>query len=205
MAFFPNIPGVPNLLVPLDLSPVSLMIGDTVTNWGGSRLTPQWGLYNAGAPVIVADTVIAFGFRREWNISNYPIERGGFESFNRVDLPFAGRLQFAAGTMAARQALLSSLAAASADGNLTKYDVVTPEVIYPSINIQSYDYDRKAASGVGLLMIEVTLVEIREQNRGGAASKSPAGESTTPGGNVQPSDVPLPTPDPRATSQFEVM
>lgn len=193
------IPGVPSLAIPLDLTPVRLLTGDTVGNWGGSRLTPQWGLYSFGAPVIVADTVTAFGFRREWNISNYPIERGGFESFNRVDLPYAGRLQYVAGTMAIRQALLASLEAATADGNLTKYDVVSPEIIYPSVNIQSYDYDRKAASGVGLLMIEVTVVQVREQNSGGTSSKSPAGETTKPGGNVQPSDVPIPTPNPLRT------
>jgi len=195
-----SIPGVPNLARVINFATSQLLTRDTVNNWGGSRLTPQWGLYYNGSPVIVADTVVAFGFRREWNISNYPIERGGFESFNRVDLPYAGRLQFAAGTMKMRQALLSSLAAATADGNLTKYDVVTPEIVYPSVNIQGYDYDRKAMSGVGLLMIDVTVVEVREQNNGSAKSKSPAGEPMKPGGNVQPEEVPLPRPNPlRAT------
>lgn len=193
----PHVPGVPDLIAYATGGfEEDLMTEDTVEGWG-TKLTPVWGLYKGGVPVIFSEAVVAFSHRREWNISNYPIERGGFESYNRVNQPFMCRLQFAAGSdMAARQALLNSLAVATADGNLTKYDVVTPEVIYSSVNVQSFDYDRKAMSGAKLLLIDVTVVEIREQNAPAADSKSPAGVSTAPGGNVQSQDVPQTAPAP---------
>lgn len=205
MADVPQTEGVPPLASYAPYAPSPLLTTDTVVGYGGVSLAPQWGLYYNGVPVVIAESVIAFGFRAGWNISNYPIERGGFESYNRVVQPFSCRLQFAAGSsMQARQALLRSLEVATAPGNLTKYDVVTPELVYPRLNIDTYDYDRKAMSGAGLLLVDVKMVEIREQNSGGFDFKSPSGAPTTRDGNVQPSDVPIPTPDPRTGQAFEV-
>jgi len=151
--------------------------------------------------VIIAESVVSFGFKVDWAISTYPIERGGFESYDRVATPFLAHVQFAAGsTKEKRLALLESLGQASADGNMTKYDVFTPEVIYTSVSIQHFDYDRKAAEGANLLKIDVFLQEIREQNTGGQDVKTPSGAAPQSGGNIQPETVPLPTPDPR----FEV-
>lgn len=197
MADVPNAPGVPALSSYSDAPPDELMVENTVTGYG-SGLTPMWGLYLDGAAAVVAESVVAFGFRQSWAISKYPIERGGFESYDRVTQPFQPRLQFASGTNgAARLALLSSLAAASADGNTTKYDVVTPDVIYASVGIEHVDYDRKAASGAGLLLIDVWLQEIREQNGSQQQAADPSGVPVQANGTVQPSDVPLPAADPR--------
>ncbi len=197
MADVPNAPGVPPLSSYSAGAPDELMIADTITGYG-SGLVPQWGLYKDGEPAIVWESVLAFGFRASWAISKYPIERGGFETYDRVTQPFEPRLQFASGTnSAARQALLASLDAASADANMTKYDVVTPDVVYSSVSIEHVDYDRKAASGANLLMIDVWLQEVREQNtNSGADVKSPSAATSQDGGTVQPSDVPLPTPNP---------
>src|SRR6185503_20084003 len=122
----------------------------------GAGLQPAWGLYSNGQAVIIAESVVSFGFKVDWAISTYPIERGGFESYDRVATPFLAHVQFAAGsTKEKRLALLESLGQASADGNMTKYDVFTPEVIYTSVSIQHFDYDRKAAEGANLLKIDV--------------------------------------------------
>lgn len=186
MADVPNVPGVPALLSYAADTLFNLLTGNVVRSYGGDR-QPSWGLYLGGAPVVVADTVTAFDFRAEWAISNYPIERGGFESYDRVDTPFQCKVQFAAGgDEANKQALIQSIDVATADGNLTKYDVVTPEVVYLGVNIQHVDYRRTARSGLGLLIVDVWVQEIREQNTAaGGDSQVPAGAATQSGGNVQ--------------------
>lgn len=197
MADVPNAPGVPALSSYAQEAAGILLTADAVAGYGAG-LTPVWGLYLNGAPAVVAESVVAFGLRQSWTISKYPIERGGFESFDRVTQPYEPRLRFASGTNdGTRLALLSSLAAACADGNTKKYDVVTPDAIYSSVGVTGLDYDRKAASGAKLLLIDVMLQQVREQNGSQQAAKDPSGNPTQPGGTVQPSDVPLPTADPR--------
>lgn len=182
----PKVDGVPSL-TSYALGAISLMSQDLISGYGDSQLTPKWGLYSKGRPVIVADTVCAVGFRAEWAISKYPIEDGGFESYDRVTQPFECHLQFASGTNNAnRQTLLLSLDAATADGNLTKYDVVTPEIIYAGVNIDHVSYDRKAAAGLGVLLVDVTVQEIREQNTGQQNAQSPSGNASQEDGSVQP-------------------
>jgi hypothetical protein len=85
-----------------------------------------------------------------------------------------------------RQALLRSLDAATADGNLTKYDVVTPEVVYSGVNIDHIDYDRKAAHGLGILIVDVMVQQIREQNNPAQNGKVPSANAPVSDGNVQP-------------------
>lgn len=199
MADVPKVPGVPPL-TSYSAGPGSiLMTADTVDGYG-TGLVPAWGFYLNGRLAIICESVVAFGFRSEWAISKYPIERGGFESYDRVAQPFQCRLQIASGsTGAVRTALLASLDAASADQNMTKYDAVTPDVVYTGVSIEHVDYDRKAAQGAGLLMIDVWTQEIREQNNSPAPTAYPSGASTQSGGTVQPTQVPLPKADPRFT------
>jgi hypothetical protein len=115
----PRVPGVPSVL----FAPVSgllpLLTSDAASLFAGSSLDRQWGIFLGGAPVIVADTVIGFDYRQQWALSDYPVERGGFETYDKVATPFDGRLRFAAGGSAAnRAALLASLEAIAGDLNL---------------------------------------------------------------------------------------
>jgi hypothetical protein len=119
---------------------------------------PQWGLYLDGAPVVVADNVVTFGFRKSARISKYPQEKGAFASYNKVSTPAEPTLKFSTGgSVADRQAFLASIAPLIDDLNL--YDVVTPEVTYPGYNVIDYDYPR-TADRAGLITVEVRLEEI---------------------------------------------
>jgi len=186
MADVPNVPGVPRLAAYASGALPALMGADLVTGYGGAQLRPQWGLYRGARAAIVADTVTAMSFRQEWAISKYQLEDGAFESYDRVTQPFDCRLQFVSGkNNANRQKLLRSLDAASADGNMTKYDVVTPEVIYSGVSVAHVDYDRAAAAGLGILKIDVMLQEIREQNTGQQSAQSSSGNAVQTDGTVQ--------------------
>jgi hypothetical protein len=153
----PNVPGVPPLSS-FATGVVSLLVADAIALLGG-LIVPSWGIFLNGIPVIEADSVVSLDYRQEWSISNYPVEKGAFESYDKVQTPFETRVRFASGgSQANRQALLDSIAAIAGDLNL--YDVVTPEAIYQSVNVQRYSYDR-AAARVGLMAVDVWVVQVR--------------------------------------------
>jgi len=191
----PDVPGVPPLLRDSTQDfgqTIDLLTFDTVIGYGTEH-TPQWGLYLGGVPVIVADTVVSFEFKREWAIADYPVERGGFESYDKVNIPFQPRLQFASGgSEQNRQDLLDQISAIA--GTLQLFDAVTPEVVYPSVCVQHYDYRRSARNGLGLLVIDLWLLEVRvTAGTTGENTKDASGASPSQDGNVQPSADVAPT------------
>jgi hypothetical protein len=178
-----SIPGVPVLYGGASISFPTLMTGDVVDalNFGTGE---QWGVYQGGSPVVVFDTFMEIDYRQTWNLSDYPVERGGFESYNKVYTPFEARVKFAAGgTEENRAALLASVAAIA--GTLQLYDVVTPEVVYQSVNVKHYEYRRTATNGLGVIQVEMWLEEIRvtvsedsSTTAGTSSADSSAGSTT---------------------------
>lgn len=163
MSFIGDAAGVPALLGESITGAVTtLLVADAAGFLTGILQTTQWGLYLDGIPVISADTVGSVEYKKDWTIATYPIEEGGFETYDKVSLPFEIRIRFAAGgSPSNRQALLASIDAIAGDTNL--YDLVTPEVVYLNVNVSHYDYKRAADSGVGLLIVELWCQEIRIQ------------------------------------------
>ncbi len=161
------------------------MGGDLVS---GLQFGPtQWGVYRGGRPVITFDTCVGVRYRQDWAIADYPIERGGFETYDKVDTPFDVRVRFATGgSISDRAEMLASIDAIAGDLNL--YDVITPEKIYTSVNVQGFNYDRRATNGLGVLTVEMALVEVRIQGTANYANvKSPSAASVINGGLVQSS------------------
>lgn len=180
----PDVPGVPPLFRSALAPVITLLTGDTVVGFG-SNLAPVWGIYKNGQPVVRADTAASFMFKREWAVADYQIEQGGFESYDKVDLPFDARIQLVAGgSIENREAFLKSINLIA--GNLELYDVVTPEEVYTSVNIQHYDFRRTSRNGVGLIVVDVWLLEIRIIGSSGQNVKSASGASQTNDGNVSP-------------------
>lgn len=163
---------------------IPLLIADAIDLLLGS--VNQWGLFLDGAPVIVADQVTAFRFRKEYELLSYPVEQGAFETYNKVAKPFTPTLRVATGgSVADKEAFLDSIDAIVGDLNL--YDVVTPEVIYSSVNVEGYNYDRTAVRGVGLLAVDILLKEVRVTGTlNFTNTQTPSGANTTSSGTVQP-------------------
>ena len=63
-------------------------------------------------------------------------------------------------TQADRTSYLDSIDAATKSTDL--YNVVTPEVTYVGYTIADYRYERRAARGVSLIMVELHLIEVRQ-------------------------------------------
>ena len=144
----------------------------------------QWGIFSGGGLVIAADTVTSLDYKQEWAISDFPVEEGAFESYDKVALPFDARVRFASGGSAAnREALLASIA--SIAGTTEVFDVVTPEAVYISATVSHYNYTRTARRGLGLLSVDVWLLQIIQNGNTGQNTAQPDGASQVNGGPVQ--------------------
>lgn len=166
----PDVPGVPpvEFAIPGGNPLPALLTSDLVTQFS-AVFGPQWGIFQDGEPVIVAESVVGYEFRADWTISDYPIEGGVFETYDKVQLPFLAKVRFASGSSTqARSSLLEQVDDAANSFEL--FDVVTPEFTYISASISHYDYRREAERGVGLVVVDVWLSQAIVQNTGGLAA-----------------------------------
>lgn len=163
MADFPDVPVAPGVpAIPRDptaaVSTILLLTTDAAGLANGGP--QQWGLFQDGAAVVACDNVLAFGFSQNYDISDYQVEDGAFESYNKVQEPFDVRLRFSTGgSTSDKQAFIASIDAII--GSTELFDGVTPEKIYSNINPVRQIYDRTAVSGAGLLKIDVHCREVR--------------------------------------------
>lgn len=185
----PNVPGVPPLarLPGFFANNTQPLTSDTIGSFGHPG-TPQWGIFRNGQPVVVAESVQSVEYRQDWEISDYPLEQGAFESYNKVNTPFDAKVRFATGASEAdRQQLIQSIE--NIAGTLNLYDVVTPERIYQSTNILHYDYNRTSSRGVGLLQVDVWVTEIRlNATAQFSSTQAASGASPVNDGTVQTTD-----------------
>ncbi len=162
----------------------------------------EWGLFpaatpaqthsgqrNSGPPVrtggITGDSVKAVEYGREFTISTYPVEEGGFQSYNKVETPFDVLVIFTkGGDVASRDAFLA--ACESALESLALYDVATPEVTYTGVNVVRVGYRRTNVEGATLLTVEVGVQKVRTTATAAFSNtKAVSGSDTTQTGAVQ--------------------
>lgn len=192
MPNIPNVPGVPSLTSYL-ASAVTLLVADTIGLISSILFGPQWGIFLNGVPVLVADSTVSFEFRQDFPISDYPTEQGGFQSYNKVQLPADIRMRVAAGgSEFKRQAFLDSIDRVINTTDL--YDVVTPEKVYLSYCFTHRDFRRSATNGVGLIIVDLWLTEVRVSSAATFTNTQQPGNAGAQAlGNVQPTDLGEPT------------
>lgn len=121
---------------------------------------PQWGIFSDGKPVLKPDSVASEEVRREWQVSQAPVEQGGFQTYNKVALPIEIRVRMTKGGTDTERAEFLAAVDAIASGTGT-YDVVAPDGTYTGMAFNRYGFRRSGHSGVGLLTVETGLIEIR--------------------------------------------
>jgi hypothetical protein len=157
---YTGIPPLLNNIAPIT-NTVSLLSSDAtnITNAIFGNAT-QWAILLNNKPIIVPDSVISIEYRQDWNIADFPMEEGAFQSYNKVDTPFDIRLRVVkGGSNSDRQQFLSDIADAA--DSLFLLTILTPEVSYPSMNISHYEYRRTADNGLTLLAVDIRFVQIR--------------------------------------------
>lgn len=168
MPTLPSLPGAPALLRPpaavsgllSAVNRATLLVADATIIariFGAS----QWGVYLKGKPIVEADSVVSFDYRQDNKIADYPMEKGAFQSYNKTATPYESRVRLTkGGSEADRAKFLSALEKAAA--SLDLYEVITPERTYIGANIQRINYERTASAGVGLIAVDIWLLEVRE-------------------------------------------
>lgn len=155
---------------------------------------PQWGIFKDNKPVLVSDSVGSVEYTRDYQISDYPQEKGAFASYNKVQVPYQTKLSFLIG--ATRKDFLSALDAAVKSLDLVT--VVTPEIFYDSANLMHCNYRREAQHGVTLIRVDVWCEEVRiVAGPEFSDSKSTNGAGADVSGQTQP--VPTVQNEPKAT------
>lgn len=151
-----------------------------------------WGLVNEfGVPVVLADNVLGLSFQSASTIVNAPIEGGSFASYNKIATPSQAVVQMSKGSGGALQrgAFLAQLLAL--EGSTLKFYVISPEFVHRNMCITNVDYARSAQEGVQLIVVNVSLEEVREVkvNYSFEEVAAPSDAKTVDGGNVQPKDA----------------
>lgn len=150
----------------------------------------QWGVYaQGGALALDPDNIIALSYSAEYRIADFPIEQGGFETYDKVALPFDTIVRMTkGGTLSDRGSFART--AESLRGDTKLYNVVTPEATYLNVNIARLSIDRSQDGGAGMIVLELHLREIRQNAKAAfSATKDPASAATTNNGSTQTSSA----------------
>lgn len=187
----PSSPGVPAVFraatLPSVFEPASFELAALTDRIFGP---PRWGLYGVdGRQMLVFETFLSIAFNQGSQISSYPSEQGGFSSFNKVDAPFEATIKLAhGGDPASRNIMLSVLERIV--GSTELYSVVTPEIVYPSANLVKYSYTRADKNGSSLLIVDLTLQEVRQTAvQLSPATQDPSGAYEVSNGQVQAFEI----------------
>lgn len=187
---FPNVPdvaGVPQLRRSGLPALARIVLSDIEGRlWSSLTSNEKWGVYTVDLkPIAIADSVIDMGYRSSAKVSTFPVQAGGFASYNKVSTPFeatvklskGGGLDVLASVLDAggfvngladirsrperlRSEFLDAIDAAQK--SLSLYHVVTPEKTYTNCSIEEYSYRREQAAGARRIEVELSLTEIRQ-------------------------------------------
>lgn len=190
----PLAPGVPPLFRPQPVYGSIVLLASDALSLLKASLGPQWGIFDdTGQPVLVGDSVVAVGVKKDYRISNFPVEQGSFASYNKVETPFDARVTFTiGGTDTDRATFLGMVRKAAA--SLKLFSVVMPELIFTSANLTRFDFERRSRSGVSLLTVDVWMEEVRTAVKASPKEKTaePSGAKPEALGSVQAT---TPTPE----------
>lgn len=132
---------------------------------------PQWGIFYAEglATAITPDSIVAHEVKADYEISNHPVEKGQFASYNKVAKPREVMVQMTC----TGQASIGSLLAGADDRpsflialddmvqDLEMYTICTPDASYENFNLIHYDYKRTAQNGVSMITANCRFQEVR--------------------------------------------
>lgn len=193
---FPDIPNVPGVSdIPVNVGNIIPGAVDlNVTNIisavrSGSFLSAyqnlfglKYGIFKDGRAILEVDTITEISVSNQSQISDFPVERGSFSSYNKVALPSTYALDMlktnslvgsdktdVINTLQellrpAKISYLLSVPAESADNNDVQFvDVVTPDKTYTGVQLESYNVTENTDEGLKLI-INCTFIEVRQVN-----------------------------------------
>lgn len=122
-----------------------------------------WGVFYKGdaygTPVFDIDSIVAVPYEHSNKISSFPVENGGFVSYNKVNEPRKIRVKMAVHGGARVAAFLDQLETELA--SINQYIIITPEQSYENMVLIKVPYTRDKNS-VDLVQVECGFEEVVE-------------------------------------------
>lgn len=196
----PKLPGVPAL-------PRSVTVPTTARAalgllqgilWRVFQVDTRWGIFDEGGKPLADPSRITgilggaldaagigamvstdgMDYSKETRVSDFPVERGGFASYNKVEQAATPNVTLClSGSESDRRKFLDAIDKACKSTEL--YSVVTPEVTYIGYSLERYSYQRRSSRGATLLLVELSLKEVRQVSASYAISGA-AGQVSSP-------------------------
>lgn len=149
-----------------------------------------WGIFTSdNKRVFDIDNIMDLRYENGGRVSDFPIEKGGFVSYNKVSTPFRLKVRVSVGGSKYRIAdFIDAIDAAVKDTKL--YNIITPEKTYLNVNLEYVSYARSCTRGYNLIMADITCKEIRQVAPQYAATKKAGSRKKVDTGKNQPKKPP---------------
>lgn len=196
----PSIPGlssIPSLPSLPDFKGLVSSGTSALISFGGATLIRkifgnQWGIFNQyGIPIMLADTVYSVKYQNGSQVSQAPVEKGTFTSYNKVQNPYQATVTMirGGGNATMRGLFIAQLELLSKSTLL--FHVITPEYVHLNAAIKGYDYARMPQDGARMIAANIYLEEVRESKvtYETKQTKNPADSPKVDGGEKQPQSV----------------
>lgn len=126
-----------------------------------------WNICKEGRTLITFTSMLDMSVQKSTDIPTEPLEASSFASYNRTQNPKEYSVTLAlAGDNAELQKAQETLERL-ASGTET-FELVTPDYEHENLALVSYDYSRERTSANGLLVVKLSIREIREVETGTA-------------------------------------
>lgn len=176
IGLFPNVPDLPGV-PPLKRKITSAVLAATplfVKDLFSFGVAPTWGIFDSkGNLYLQPDSFLGMEYRNGCTVSDYPVEQGAFNTYNKVQTPFEATVSLAKGGEAADRAKFL-LAVENIFATTNLYTIITPELTYSDVTITRYDYERRTRNGANFIVAHIQFIQVRQNPTPGAYSQPTA-------------------------------
>ena len=156
-----GLPKIPNYVAPDVLNNVGIALGGAALL--NATFGKVWGIVNEfGIPIVLADTVLGMNYDAGSSISKYPVEKGSFASYNKVNAPSMATVQMAKGgdSVTSRGLFLAQLETLLK--STVSFNIISPEYVYLNYQIIGINHARSAQDGATMIKVNLDLEEVLE-------------------------------------------
>jgi hypothetical protein len=186
---FPNVPilpGVPQLarpigalaaVLPAIISKLQVQAMPQVL-FQAVKALPVWGVFDVtGSQVIAPDSIMAFGLRAEYRVSDYPVQDGQFASYDKVTVPAEIMLRMVKGSTLQDRVNFED-ACEFVAASLDTYSIITPERTYTNMNPFRFEVNRVERKGAFFIEAEMYFRKILQTDAQYSTAPTAASNTT---------------------------
>lgn len=156
-----GLPKIPNYIAPEVLNNVGLALGGAALL--NATFGKVWGIVNQfGIPIVLADTVLGLSYDAGASISKYPVEKGSFASYNKVNAPSMATVQMAKGGNSVIERSLFLTQIETALKSTISFHIISPEYVYMNYQAVGINLVRSPQDGATMVKVNVDLEEVLE-------------------------------------------